>query len=138
MSLGHIMVTSDDLYAALSDVGMRSESKDIFVNIFNYIEDMTGEWFALDTVRAQSIHVAHDPVLLAVDEIYAGWFAFWMCVFNSSDHGSELEAQAMGSIRSLFFVAAHNRQITVPSAIETWWLQTADIHRNHSLNEVAA
>jgi len=138
MSLCHIMVTADELNEVLDNVGLTPSEKDVFVNIFNYIEDVTGEWFALDTIKAQSIHVAHDPALIGPNEIYAGWFAFWMCVFNNTEGGSELETQALGAIRGLFFTAAHNRQITVPSAIETWWLETNDLHLNNSLNEVVA
>ncbi|PSW14398.1 hypothetical protein C9J01_08140 [Photobacterium rosenbergii] len=138
MSLCHIMVMADELNQTLDMVGLGPSQKDVFVNIFNYIEDVTGEWFALDTAKAQSLHVAHDPALIDQDDIYAGWFAFWMCVFNNTENGSELETQALGAIRGLFFTAAHNRQVTLPSAIETWWQQTNELHFNNSLNEVSA
>ncbi|MGF1704144.1 hypothetical protein L4D09_28050 [Photobacterium makurazakiensis] len=137
MSTNLIMVTASELNDALDSVGLVPSSQDTFVNIFQYIEDVTGEWFALDNNKAQSFHIAHDPLLLDLDEIYSGWFAFWMCVFNNTEGGSELETQALGAIRGLFFMAAHNRQITVPSAIETWWLETNEVHQNNSLNEVS-
>lgn len=32
---------------------------------------MSGEWFALDNAKAQFFHIAHDPLLPDLDEIYA-------------------------------------------------------------------
>lgn len=138
MSQSHIMVAAHELNESLDSVGLTSGEVDVFVNIFQYIHDVSGEWFALDTVKVQSFHVAHDATLIQPNKIFAGWFAFWMCVFNHAESGSELEVQALGAIRGLFFTAAHNRQITVPSVIETWWQETNDVHHNNSLSEVVA
>ncbi|KDM89716.1 hypothetical protein [Photobacterium galatheae] len=136
MNKGHMMVAADELKEAFVDVGFPGSAVDAFVTIFEYVEDATGEWFALDAVKAQSFHLAHDMALLTLDDVFTGWFAFWMCVFNSAEHGSMEEFQAMGAIRGLFFMAGQYRQVTLPAAIQTWWEQTADIHHNPSLNEV--
>ncbi|MGF1761024.1 hypothetical protein L4D76_24490 [Photobacterium sagamiensis] len=134
MNRSIIMVTQDDLLAILKgDLAFTLDEAEAFSTALEYIEDDTGEWYALNADRLQSVpFLPFDAGLLTKQKALLGWFGFWVCAFNGSDNDSALEHQSLGAIRALFFVSAASDFI-IPNAITTWWHETQAIHRCQKL-----
>lgn len=131
MSDHKIMVTQSDLFDALK--GMMNFTQDDvehFISMFDYIEDNTGDWFAL----SKSLSLVQHCEVISPEKTQMGWFAFWMCVFNNSESGSPLESDSLGAIRGLYFLCRHVSDL-VAESIETWWEETIPLHRCNSLQE---
>ena len=131
MSPSTIMVTQSDLFEALKGLmQFTQDDADHFISMFDYIEDNTGEWFAL----SKSLSLVQHCEVISPEKTQIGWLAFWMCVFNSSDSGSQLEKDALGAIRGLYFLCRHHSDL-VAESIETWWEETEPLHRCNSPQE---
>ncbi|HIF9402622.1 TPA: hypothetical protein ACX6RY_002594 [Photobacterium damselae] len=134
MSKAIIAVPSSDLYDILrGDLQFSLDEVEAFTSTFKYIEDTTGEWFALDESKPHSLLVPTDAGVISQDKVTTAWFAFWQCVFNHAENNSPLEHQALGAIRCLYF-CCHNR-FDIPAIVKTWWNSTEAIHGCDKLEE---
>jgi hypothetical protein len=135
MNTSTIMVTQSDLFDALKgDMHFTLDEVENFTSVLEYIEDETGEWFALNQSTFSLVVHAN---MISPEKMLLGWVAFWMCVYNGSENNSFIEQQALGAIRAIFFISRHDSEI-VPAAISVWWEQTNLLHHCESLGEQAA
>jgi len=59
-----------------------------FTSILEYIEDQTGEWFALNQNTFSLVVHAN---MISPEKMLLGWVAFWMCVYNGLESNSFIE-----------------------------------------------
>ncbi|WP_281222099.1 hypothetical protein [Photobacterium sanguinicancri] len=132
MTSSTIMVMQSDLYEALKGaLQLTLDDVEHFTSMLEYIEDATGEWFALTNYLSLVQHCE----VIKPETTQKGWFGFWMCVFNNSESGSRLELESVGAIRNLYYLCRHDNE-ELADAITVWWEQTEQLHGCKTLQEI--
>ncbi len=80
----------------------------------------------LDSQRAMLVNVNGTEQGLSLEDFITAWWVYWVVVFNQST--GDMHQQAIGAIRSLFFISSAIRSTSVTTTIQVWWRDCECVH----------
>jgi hypothetical protein len=122
-----ITIYRKDLEHGLREEGFTTRKITQFTRIFNPIASSQGEQLELDSTRAMLVNVNGTEQGLCLEDFITAWWVYWVVVFSRSTD-SAMHHQAIGAIRSLFFVSACVRSTSLSTTMQTWWRDCEPLH----------
>ncbi|MBL4831299.1 MAG: hypothetical protein JKY55_15610 [Aliivibrio sp.] len=122
-----ITVFRRDLEHGLRCEGFTTRKIEQFTRVFKPTESSQCEMLELDSTRAMLVNVNGTEQGLCLDDFITAWWVFWVVVFNESGN-DEMQHQALGAIRALFFVSACTKSTSQNATMQMWWRDCEPIH----------
>ncbi|SBS65524.1 hypothetical protein [Vibrio atlanticus] len=122
-----ITVFRKDLEHGLRGEGFTSRKIEQFVRVFNSVDSSQGVMLQLDSTRAMLVNVNGTEQGLCLEDFITAWWVFWVVVYNTIEN-EKLQSEALGAVRSLFFISACNKSPSQTTQMQMWWRDTADQH----------
>jgi hypothetical protein len=128
-----ITIYRKDLEQGLREEDFSTRKIDQFTRIFNITQSSRGDLLELDSSRAMMVNVNGTEQGLCLDDFITAWWVYWVVVFSQSTDGVT-HHQAIGAIRSLYFVSACVPSTSIRQSMKTWWHECEPLH-GHQMME---
>jgi hypothetical protein len=129
-----ITIRHKDLVIGLREEGFSDRKIDQFTRVFHHINSIRhGRLLELDSARAMLVNATGIEQGLSLEDFITAWWVYWVVVFSQSTDGVT-HHQAIGAIRSLYFVSACVPSTSIRQSMKTWWHECEPLH-GHQMME---
>lgn len=122
-----ILAPVENVRSALQSLGINKEKEDWIVDLFECVYAGHCDALVLPDFNFNLY------CTLSTEEVLITVFAFWQSVLTYSSHDTDDEQQALGAIRSVYFMAQGLDLTQLANCIELWWEKTAELHGSTAL-----
>ena len=116
-----ISVPVDSILETLTDFGLSAERAHDIIALFEVIDAGDIDVLVMPPFPFNYSQLPRKVVLITLS-------AFWICVISNTKSASEQELQALGALRSLYFVAVNLGNQDLAEWIAKYWEETSPLH----------
>ena len=121
-----ISVPVDRMIESLTDFGLSAEKTNDVIGLFEIVDAGDYDALVMPALSFNDSHLSREEVLITLS-------AFWVRVFADARNFSMQELQALGALRSLYFVAVNFGYQDLAVWIAKYWEETSAIHGSESV-----
>jgi len=121
-----ISVPIKEMISALQDFGVSDERANDIAALFEVVDAGDYDALVMPALAFNHSQLPRKTVLITLS-------SFWVCVVGNTNSFSEQELQALGALRSLYFVAVNLGYQGVADCIAQYWERTHPLHFSKSV-----
>ncbi|CAM2863120.1 hypothetical protein MOVI109754_05265 [Moritella viscosa] len=121
-----ISVPIKEMISALQDFGVSDERANDIAALFEVVDAGDYDALVMPALAFNHSQLPRKTVLITLS-------SFWVCVVGNTNSFSEQELQALGALRSLYFVAVNLGYQDLAACIAKYWEDTSPLHKTESV-----